>query len=385
MPSLIALDVHGRDGFVRSLHEIWDRGDAVLPVDTTAPRGHLETILQQLRPAALVDADGRSIPLSDPEPVDNGIAVVIATSGTTGEPKGVVHTHASMQAAARITADGTRTTASSTWVACLPLIHIGGFSVVTRALHASSGLIVHDGFDAGEVDDAAASGATHISLVPTVLERIDPQDWELILLGGSTIPDDRPANSIATYGMTETFGGVVYDGVPLAEVDVRTTAEGNIEIHSPTLLSSYRSFGPTEPASPFTADGYLRTGDIGSVDPTTGQVRVEGRADDLVITGGVKVWPEPVERILASHPLVAECAVIGMADDEWGQQVTAVVVPATPGEVPTLDELRGMVKERMPSAHAPRAIFITDRLERTTSGKIRRVGIRFRVEDTYHH
>lgn len=385
MRSLIALDIHGRDRFVRSLQKIWDQGDAVLPVDMNVPRRHLDKVLGALRPAGLIDADGRHVVLSDAVPVDEDTAVVITTSGTTGEPKGVVHTHRSVVAASRLTTHGTRTTSTSTWVACLPLLHIGGFSVITRALHADARLVVHDGFDKEALDSAARSGATHVSLVPTVLGRVNTQEWELILLGGSAIPDDRPANTIATYGMTETFGGVVYDGVPLPGVEVRLAADDHIEVRSPTLLRGYRSFGPVELSPPLTVDGFLRTGDIGVFDSTTGELRVEGRADDLVITGGVKVWPEPVERILEQHPLISECAVVGVTDREWGQRVTAVVVPRDPNNVPMLDELRGLVKEQLPAAHAPRSMVVTDHLTRTVSGKIRRIDIRFRHEHTYHH
>lgn len=384
MPSLIALDIHGRDGFLRSLQTIWDAGDAVLPVDTKAPGDHLERVLGRLRPAQLWTTDGRHVPLDDAVPINEGTAVVIATSGTTGEPKGVVHTHRSMEAASRITAAATSTTTASTWVACLPFVHIGGFSVVTRALHVGAGLKLLDGFDRDEVNSLPTHGATHVSLVPTVLRRVMAPDWELILLGGSAIPSDRPPNTVATYGMTETFGGVVYDGVPLPGVDVRIGSDGHMEIRSPTLMSGYRSAGTAQIESPLTPDGFLPTGDIGSIDPETNLVTVHGRADDLIVTGGVNVWPEPVERILEGHPLVAGCAVVGLDDPEWGQRVTAVVEVGDPGDVPTLDALRGMVKERLPSAHAPRDLVVVDALERTASGKIRRNDVRSRLEAIYH-
>lgn len=384
MPSLIAVDIHGREEFLHAIEAVWAAGNAVLPVDTDVPHSHLETILQRLGAAELWTTDGRQVSLPDAHPVDDGTAVVIATSGTTGEPKGVVHSHASVSAASMITARATSTTQHSTWVACLPLVHVGGFSVITRSLHAGAGLRVLDGFDREEVDASPDSGATHVSLVPTVLGRIDTSRWELILLGGSAIPEDRPPNSLATYGLTETFGGAVYDGLPLPGVEVRTTHDDHIEIRSPTLFSGYRSCGSPPADKPMTSDGYLRTGDIGSIDPATGLLAVHGRADDLIITGGVKVWPEPVERLLVDHPRVADCAVIGLDDPEWGQQVTAVVVPTMPDRVPTLDDLRGVVKDHLPPAHAPRRMIIVDRLARTVSGKIRRNDVRITVEGTYH-
>ncbi|MCB1255861.1 MAG: AMP-binding protein [Microthrixaceae bacterium] len=379
MGSLIALDINGSASFVQSLTRIWEAGDAVLPLDLRAPRDYLDSILAQLKPSAIENSEGVRYSLGDGVPTDDDDALVIATSGTTGRPKGVVHSHRSMQAAAELTASATSTDATSHWLACLPLSHIGGFSVIPRALTAGAELTVHPDFRPARIDRALKQGATHVSLVPTALARIDPTPWQVILLGGSAIPSNRPANSIATYGMTETGGGVVYDGIALPGVDVRVGGDDLIEIRSPTLARGYRCVDPANQEYPtaltplaLTDDGFMRTTDLGSIDPTDGALTIHGRLDDLIITGGVKVWPEPVEQILRSHSLVSDCAVVGRNDPEWGQVVVAVVVAQDETTPPNLDELRELVKGRLPSPYAPKDLVLTDAIQRTVTGKLRR-------------
>lgn len=369
---LIALDIHGRGRFLDSLNLIWDRGDAVMPIDLAAPSSHVQSLLDAMRPAAVVDSDGSERRLVGGVPVAVGDATVITTSGTTGAPKGVVHTHEAIRAAGTVTSAATSSEESDTWLACLPLSHVGGFSVVTRALAAGTGLVIHDGFDAEAVDDAALNGATQVSLVPTVLGRIRTDGWKTILLGGSQIPSNRPANSIATYGMTETFGGVVYDGTPLDGVEVRIAGDGVIEMRSPTLLRAYRSAVDPVGATAVGPDGWYRTGDMGSLDPTTAVLSVDGRADDLIITGGEKVWPAPVEEVILLDPRVRECMVTSSPDPEWGQRVVALVVPSDPQRPPTLNDIRWLVRERLPVAAAPKELRIVESLQRTSLGKLRR-------------
>ena len=393
MPDLIALLMPGGPGFVDALRTAWDAGDAVLPLDPTAPARHTAAVIDALRPTAIVESDGTRRRL-DGEPVEPGDALVVATSGTTGAPKGAIHTHAGVEAAAFATAVAARVTADARWLACLPLSHVGGLSVVTRALLTGSGLEVIDRADPASIDDAARRGATHVSLVPTVLRRIDPAPWRTILLGGSTIPSDRPPNTIATYGMTETFGGVVYDGHRLPSVQVRILdtdavpsadevvsrrgeprlarpgVVGPIELRSPTMCRGYRNgSAPIDPA------GWYSTGDLGALDPQTGLLVVHGRSDDLIISGGEKVWPADVESAIGSDPRVAEVAVVGRPDPEWGQRVVAVVVARDPSDPPTLASLRERVRTTLPVAAAPKDLELTDSLPRTGLGKIRRSAV----------
>lgn len=381
MHELVALMLPGGPDFVDAVRRAWDDGDAVLPLDPAAPRAHLDTLLDALGPSVVVGADGERHRRSG-RPVEDGDAVVIATSGTTGTPKGAVHTHAGIEQAAYASSLGARVDPEARWLACLPLSHVGGFSVITRALVTGSGLEVHPGFDATAVEAAGRDGATHVSLVPTALARIDPTPWRTILLGGSAIPADRPTNSIATYGMTETFGGVVYDGLALAGTEVRVTGEdgrqvapgtsGTVELRCGSLLRCYR-----DGTDPRLRDGWYRTGDLGLVDPVDRRLVVLGRADDLIITGGEKVWPAVVEEVLATDDRVREVAVVGHPDPEWGQRVVAIVVPRD-GVAPTLEGLRDLVRSRLPVAAAPKELRLVDSLPRTELGKIRRSSLTYR-------
>ncbi len=376
---LIAFDLAGSAAFVDALQRAWDDGDAVLPLDPRAPRAHTEAVLAAMRPAAVIGPDGTRTALPDPVPVEPGDALVVTTSGTTGSPKGVVHTHDSVEQAAFTTSIAAGVVPEATWLACLPLSHVGGLSVVTRALRTGAGLVVHDRAEPEAIDRARAEGATHVSLVPTLLSRVRTEGWRTILLGGSAIPADRPSNSIATYGMTETFGGVVYDGYALTGVGMRialpdgsTERAGPVELRSPTLLRAYRDGGDPHGVDPVDRDGWFRTGDLGSIDARTGVLTVLGRADDLIISGGEKVWPGPVEQVLRTDPRVREVAVVGRADREWGQRVVAVVVPHDHADPPQLEALRGLAREQLPVASAPKELELVDSLPRTALGKIRR-------------
>lgn len=372
MPELIALALPGGPVLLDVLRRVWDRGDAVVVLDPRAPAVHNRRILAAVAPGGIVEVDGERRSLDGGTPVEHGDAVVIATSGTTGAPKGVLHSHAAVAAAARITGAATAIDGrAARWLACLPLAHVGGFSVLTRALLNDAGLEVHERAEPSRIDDAARRGATHVSLVPTLLDRIDPSLWDLILLGGSAIPSARPTNTVATYGMTETFGGVVYEGRPLdgVEVRIRDADEdgiGTIELRTPTLARSYRDGSATGDS-----DGWYRTGDLGSIG-SDGRLLVAGRSDDLIITGGSKVWPTPLEELLRGHPAVADVAVVGRPDEEWGQRVVAVVVPTDRAAPPTLDSLRDHVRAELPVAWAPKELLLTDVLPRTAMGKLAR-------------
>ncbi|MFP5254377.1 MAG: class I adenylate-forming enzyme family protein [Acidimicrobiia bacterium] len=352
MNRLVVLDAHGSDAFVSRLRRAWEDGDAVLPLDPRLPGPAREAVAA----AARVE-----------EPVEAGDALVMVTSGTTGEPKAVVLTHDAVAASARSTSTALGVDpGQDRWLACLPLSHVGGLSVVTRAILTETPLTVHDGFVADRVGAAVDEGCTLVSLVPTALGRIDPGRWRRILLGGQAPPADRPGNVVATYGMTETGSGVVYDGRPLDGVEVRIAGDGEVHLRCPMLLRAYRD--GTDPKDP---DGWFPTGDLGELLPD-GRLHVHGRRGDLIITGGENVWPTAVERALATHPAVAEVAVVGRPDPEWGQRVVAVVVPTDPAAPPGLDDLRAHVKMELPAYAAPSVLELRGSLPRTQSGKVRR-------------
>jgi len=353
---LVVLEARGDEAFVDALRRAWEDGDAVLPLDPRLPAPAREAVLAAARPD---------------EPVEPGDALVVVTSGTTGQPKGVVLTHDAIVASARATSAALGVDpARDRWLACLPLAHVGGLSVVTRALVTGTPLTLHDGFDAARVEAAVREGCTLVSLVPTALARIDPSRWRRVLLGGQAPPADRPPNVIATYGMTETGSGVVYEGRPLDGVEVRIAADGEILLRGPMLLRAYR-----DGTDPKDAEGWLPTGDLGERRPD-GTLQVHGRRGDLIITGGENVWPTAVERVLSTHPAVAEVAVVGHPDPEWGQRVVAVVVPADPTAPPTLAALRDHAKAALPAYAAPTVLELTEALPRTASGKVRHAALR---------
>jgi len=360
----------GGPAFVYVLRRLWDEGAAVFPLDHRYLEPARQAVLARVRPTEVWDEQGRR-PLLGGDPVADGDALVLATSGTTATPKGVVLTHAALASAAQVTSDAlVADPAIDTWLCCAPVAHAGGMGVVNRAVRTATPLVVHPGFNPGAV---AQSGATLTALVPTMLRRIDPTAFRRILLGGSAMPADRPPNTVATYGLTETMGGVVYEGRPLPGVEVRIAPDGAVEVRSPTAMRCYRTEGGEH--DPKDADGWLATGDLGELD-ADGLLTVHGRADDVILTGGEKVWPEAVEAVLRAVPGVTDVAVIGRSDAEWGQVVVAVVEAASGQVPPGLDVLRATVKESLPPWFAPRAVEVVQALPRTPSGKVRRHGLR---------
>jgi O-succinylbenzoic acid--CoA ligase len=279
-----------------------------------------------------------------------------------------VLTHDAVVASARASSARLHVTDDDHWLACLPLSHVGGLAVVTRALLAGTRLTVLPRFDPQAVN---ASEATLVSLVATTLRRVDATRFRAIVVGGGTPPDDPPDNAVVTYGLTETGSGIVYDGVPLGDVDVHLTDDGEVHVRGPMLLRAYR--GVDVDVDP-RADGWLATGDLGRWLPD-GRLHVDGRRSDLIISGGENVWPEPVERAIGRDPRVAGVAVAGTPDAEWGQLVTAYVV-ATGDRAPTLDDLRARVREVLPAYCAPRLLHIVDRIPTTPLGKPRRSSLR---------
>lgn len=364
MPHLVAIDLPGGDGFVDEVHRAWDDGNAVLPVDRRLPGPARAALFAALAPTRLVDALGTH--RLEGRPVESGDALVVATSGSTGTPKGVVLTHDAVRASALASTARLGTSADDVWLACLPLAHVGGFAVLSRAVHTGAKLVVHDGFDAAAVELAARHGATATALVPTALQRIDPALFRVIVLGGARPPEQRPAHVRATYGLTETGSGVVYDGHPLDGVEVRIASDREVLLRCPMLLRCYR-----DGSSPVDTEGWLHTGDLGRWLPD-GRLHVEGRRGDLVITGGENVWPDTVEAALATHPGVREVAVAGVADTEWGQRLVAWVVPKDLHDPPGLASLRAHVGESLPAFCAPKEVRVVDALPRTALGKVQR-------------
>lgn len=359
MPKLTALNLPGSPDFVHALQSVWERGDAVFPLDRRLPMAAQRSMLQGFGVATVISGDGETA-LSDGEPVEPGDALVIATSGSSGPPKAAVLTHAAVEASARATSERLQVTDNDHWLACLPLAHVGGLSVITRSLITGTTLTVIDGFDA---DVVSASEATLVSLVTTALQRIDPSLFRAIVLGGARPPADRPPHCIATYGLTETGSGVVYNGKPLNSVEIEIR-DGEVHVRGPMLLRCYR-----DGTSPLTRDGWLPTGDLGFL-RDDGSLHVEGRRGDVINTGGEKVWPDDVERQLIQHPDIHDVAVTGLPDNEWGQIVAAFVVSARPNL--SLDEIRAHCRAQLPGYALPKQLELVEAIPRTALGKVRR-------------
>ncbi len=376
VPELVVIDIPGGAGFVDALRAIWDTGDAAAPLDPRLPAVARQAVVDAIRPTRVVASDGELHSLPDGLPVEEGDALVMATSGASGQPKGVVLTHEALLASARATSAGLGIDPGRhSWLACLPLAHIGGLSVVTRALLTDTPLTVLPGFDADSVEQIGRSGgASHVSLVATALQRLDSSVFTKVLVGGSRPPETVEPNVVVTYGMTETGSGVVYDGLPLDDVDVALAGSdsesgGEILLRAPMLMRCYRGGDTGRVVGPDGTTTWFATGDAGHFG-ADGKLEVSGRLSDVINTGAEKVWPESVERVLLTHPNVADAAVWRRPDPEWGERVVAWVVPAE--TTPSLQELRDLVSTAIAPWAAPKELVLVDHVPRTLTGKVRR-------------
>lgn len=375
---LVAVALPPSAAWTSLLAEVWDAGAALMPIDHRLPLAERDAVLERGRPTIVLDGTGARRVGGDP--VDPGVVLVVPSSGTADVPRLAAFDRASIEAAVQTSAEALGASNADRWLCCLPVEHIGGLMVLFRGVLLGGGVTIHERFDPEAVLDEL--GVAFASVVPTMLERLVESDEDLssfrsILVGGARLdPGLRRraelagASVVETYGMTESCGGVVYDGVPLRGTQVRIGPEGEIQLRGPTLMRGYR----LDPSTPFTDDGWLRTHDAGELDPD-GRLRIAGRLDDLVITGGEKVWPGRVEGALAEHPRVREVAAAGRPDPEWGEHLTVWIVPVDPAEPPTLDDLRAFAAETLPRYAAPRELILVDRLPRTRSGKVRRADL----------
>jgi len=369
-------------------------GPAILPLDPDLPRPRLAALIEAFAPSAVESSEGLERNASAPSGgaraggVGPDTAVVIATSGSTGEPKGTELSAAALLASATASLRRIGAGAGERWLCCLPAFHIAGIQVLVRSLLAGADPVVVSRLEPGTL---AASGCAHVSVVPTQLRRLLDAGDDLtavatILLGGAApgaglVDAARAigANIVTTYGMSETSGGCVYDGVPLDGVSVDVGADGRIRIAGPVLFSGYR-LRPDLTAAAREGHWFV-TSDLGAFGPS-GELLVRGRADDVINTGGEKVVAAEVEAVLGSCAGLREAVVVGRPDPEWGEVVTAVVVPADPSAPPLLADVRAHVRARLPGYAVPAALVLVPELPMLPSGKPDRAALRARAGGT---
>jgi O-succinylbenzoic acid--CoA ligase len=310
--------------------------------------------------------------------------LVVRTSGTTGKPKDVLLSQASLRASA--TATMRRLGGPGRWLLALPGTYVAGLQVIVRSAvsDVAPPVALDDHPDLSAATAALASERTYASIVPTQLHRWLGDDdsaaalasYDAVLLGGGPTSTDlldrareRGISIVTTYGMSETAGGCVYDGYPLDGVAVALAADGRIRIAGPVLFEGYAD--DPELTASVLQDGWLQTPDLGEIDPD-GYLRVLGRADEVVMSGGVNVSLSAVERRLATMPGVETCAVIALPDQEWGSRVVAVVEVGVPDARLDLAAVRDHVSAEHPRTWAPRDVMVVRRLPMLASGKVDR-------------
>jgi len=304
-------------------------------------------------------------------------AFVLFTSGSTGTPRGIIHTRDSILASARASEQRLTWRDDDRWLLCLPLAHSGGLSIVVRCLAARLPLVLHEGdFDPAAVRALIADHhVTLASLVPTQLAALlDDPHWRppahlrAVLLGGAAAPRGLVDQALArgvpvhqTYGLTETFGQVatakVPGGplVPLAGVELHGSP---LRIRGPMLARAYLDGPAIAPE--------LTTADLAEVGDT---LRIVGRADDVIITGGENVHPAEVEAALAATPGVRAACVFGVPDARWGQLVAAALVTDS-----AFDRAASIAHWRatLPAHARPRRLALVEALPLLANGKVDR-------------
>jgi o-succinylbenzoate---CoA ligase len=367
-------------------------GPALLPLDPDLPAAALRELLITFAPSSVTDLRAgttHAATLAQPSEsaaasapgVQPEVAVVIATSGSTGMPKGVELTAAALLASAAASLHRIGGRPGERWLCCLPVHHVAGIGVLVRSLLAGAEPVFAQPVSP---ELLAGSGCQHVSLVPTQLRRLLADGMtrgglRTVLLGGAAAAAGLLAEAaaaglrvVSTYGMTETCGGCVYDGLALDGVDVAIGADGRISLSGPTLFTGYR----LEPELTGAAlnGGWFRTADYGEF--AHGRLVVRGRADDVIVSGGEKVLPGEVEAALGTCLGVADVVVVGVPDPDWGEAVTAFVIPADPAMPPGLEELKAGVRQVLPAYAAPRRMWLVSQFPQLPSGKPDRVALR---------
>jgi O-succinylbenzoic acid--CoA ligase len=323
-----------------------------------------------------VDAVAAWLDAEDPGPA------LVATSGSSGTPKQVVLSRAAVLASA--SASAARLGQTGQWLLALPSSYVAGLNVIVRSLLAGHRPVVLG--DLGPRDLSSAGG--FLSVVPTQLHRWLESDadrealaaFHTVLVGGGPVDatlreraGEGGLKVVATYGMAETCGGCVYDGLPLDGVGLALAADGRVRLTGPTLFDGYLDDEAATAA--VLVDGWFHTSDAGRLGDD-GRLQVLGRVDDIVVSGGVNVPGAAVAARLREHPDVEAAEVVGVTDPEWGNRVVAVLSLVDPAGSFTLEQARDWVGERHPRSWAPRNVVVVPELPMLANGKVDRLAVR---------
>lgn len=325
---------------------------------------------------------------------------ILFTSGTTGQPKGAQLTFGNHFFSAVGSMLNLGLHADDVWLACLPLFHVGGLSILLRGVIYGIPVVVHESFDAAEVNRMIeAEHVTIISVVSTMLQRMleaglgaQPTSLRCVLLGGGPAPRPlleacaaRNLPVVQTYGLTEAASQVATlppedalrklgsAGKPLLPTELKienaeANGVGEIVVRGPTVTPGY--YANAEATAHVLREDWLHTGDIGYLDDE-GYLYVLDRREDLIISGGENVYPAEIEAVLLSHPAIAEAGVAGAEDARWGQVPVAYVVRRA-GETLTETEIKDFCAARLAKYKIPSKIFFTEALPRNAAGKLLR-------------
>lgn len=338
----------------------------------------------------LIDSSPQLSPESGslPFPVSEQVAVMVATSGSSGQPKAVMLTGRNLLAAAKASNACTSLQSGDRWLACLPLFHIGGYSILYRCAWAGAEALLLPKFDAGEIWQALANeGISHLSLVPSMLAQLlevstaaPPASLRHVLVGGAALSGELAERAVhcgwplqPTYGMSETASQIAtlpqltlpwrpgWLGKPLPGVELALHDDGRLKIRGPMVMAGYAN--PALQPGDGLQEGWFITGDLAEISPE-GELHILGRADEVIVSGGKKIHPQQVENEVVRCPGVTGAAAIGLPDAVWGQVVTVVFSGTLPAE-----ELLDWCRDHIAGAHRPRRAIQVPALPLLANGK----------------
>lgn len=388
----VALDLPPGREFACAFHASMCLGAVALPIGRRLLPAEREAMLTRHKPAVIVTSpDLLPAPAHDawsPQRLDlDAVLCRLETSGTTGAPQRVDLTYGNYLTSAVGSAFNLGIDPTDRWLCCLPLNHVGGLSILVRSLIYGTAAIVHDGFDSDRVGESLArDDVTIVSLVATQLARlldagIDLSGPRALVLGGGPVPVDLIARAqsegarvVQTYGMTEACSQVTTLAPAEALANPGSVGRAALGVELRVVSEELWVRGPMVAPGHGDAQGWLHTGDRGRVG-ADGFVYVDGRLDDVIVTGGENVMPQDVEEALVLHQDVEEAAVIGRLDPEWQEAVTAVVV-LRDGAAEDADALREHCAALLAGYKVPKRIEFAVDLPKTPSGKVRRRALR---------